>query len=260
MSWSTIQVEKHGHTAWITLNRPEAMNAISTQLARELLAALAMVEEDGEVWAAAITGAGERAFCAGADLRERKDMSREQMVRQRALFVKMFTAISFFPKPLVAAVNGYALAGGFEIALGCDLVIASERAVFGLTEVGLGIIPAGGGTQNLPRIIGKARAKELIFTARRLTAQEALEWGLVSRVVPADQLTAVTGQLLADMVQNAPIALQQAKRAINYGLEMDLHSGIALEAECYNVCLTTEDRDEGLRAFNEKRRPQYKGR
>ncbi|MGB9826381.1 MAG: enoyl-CoA hydratase-related protein, partial [Desulfofundulus sp.] len=179
---------------------------------------------------------------------------------QRALFVKAFESVVAFSKPLVAAVNGYALGGGCEFALGCDFIIASEKASFGLPEVSLAIIPGGGGTQLLPRIIGRNKAKELIFTGRRISAAEACRLGMVNLVVPAENLMARTMEIMNEIVQNGPIALQQAKRAINLGLELDLHTAFALEAECYNVCLATEDRDEGLRAFNEKRKPVYRNR
>lgn len=262
MEWQTlnVQVEPEAHLAVVAFNRPEAMNAISTKLAEEVLAVLDYLENDDRVFAVLWTGSGEKAFCAGADLRERKNMTREQMKKQRALFVKMFTAVSLFPKPLIAAVNGYAMGGGFEFALGCDFIIASEQAIFALTEVSLGIIPAGGGTQHLPRAIGKQKAKELIFSARRLSAREAKEWGIVNHVVPHRELMEKARAVLAEITQNAPIALQQAKRSINFGVELDLVTGLTLEAECYNVCLATEDRDEGLRAFNEKRKPVYAGR
>lgn len=262
MDWQTVKVEVRpdDHLAIASFNRPEAMNAISTQLAQDVLSVLDYLESHDEVFVVVWTGEGEKAFCAGADLRERKDMTKDQMRKQRALFVQMFTAVSFFPKPLIAAVNGFALGGGFEFALGCDFIIASEKATLGLTEVGLGIIPAGGGTQHLSRAIGKQKAKELIFTARRLSGREAYEWGIVNRVVPAEDLMSTAQSMALEIAKNAPIALQQAKRSINYGVELDLHSGLSFEAECYNVCLLTEDRDEGLRAFNEKRKPVYKGR
>jgi len=182
------------------------------------------------------------------------------MKRQRALFVKAFTAVAEFPKPLVAAVNGFALGGGCEFSLCCDFIIASEKASFGLPEVGLAIIPGGGGTQLLPRVLGRNKAKELIFTGRRLSAGEAYEIGLVNHVVPPEKLLEKAMEIMREITKNGPIALQQAKRAINLGVELDLHTALALEAECYNVCLTTEDRDEGLKAFNEKRKPVYKGR
>jgi len=259
VDYETIKLQK-GHVGLLSLNRPQAMNAISTQLAKELLAGLEELELDDEVFAAVLTAEGDRAFCVGADLKERKDMSKEDMKKQRALFVRAFTAVAAFPKPLVAAVNGYALGGGCEFALGCDFIIASENAAFGLPEVGLAIIPGGGGTQLLPRVIGRNKAKELIFTGRRISAAEACRLGLVNYVVPPAELMNKTMEIMAEIVKNGPIALRQAKRAINLGVELDLNTALALEAECYNVCLVTEDRDEGLRAFNEKRKPVYKNR
>ncbi|HHW44018.1 enoyl-CoA hydratase [Desulfofundulus thermobenzoicus] len=259
MEYETIKVQV-GKTGIISFNRPRAMNALSTQMARELLAALAELEQDDAVFAAVLTAEGDRAFCVGADLKERKNMSKEEMKKQRELFVKAFTAVTMFKKPLVAAVNGFALGGGCEFALGCDFIIASENASFGLPEVGLAIIPGGGGTQLLPRVIGRNKAKELIFTGRRISATEAAQLGLVNYVVPPEQLMTRTMEIMEEIVKNGPIALQQAKRAVNLGVELDLHTALALEAECYNVCLATEDRDEGLRAFNEKRKPVYRGR
>jgi len=259
MGYETLKLSREDHIAVLAFNRPEAMNALSTQMARELLAALEELESEREVFAAVLTAEGDKAFCVGADLKERKTMSHEEMRKQRALFVKAFTAVAQFPKPLAAAVNGFALGGGCEFALGCDFIIASEKAVFGLPEVGLAIIPGGGGTQLLPRVIGRNKAKELIFTGRRVSAREALDLGLANYVVPAGELMEKTREILREITKNGPIALQQAKRAINLGLELDLNTALALEAECYNVCLATEDRNEGLRAFNEKRRPDYKG-
>ncbi|MEW5952711.1 MAG: enoyl-CoA hydratase-related protein [Bacillota bacterium] len=253
-------VAREGHVAILSFNRPEAMNALSTLTAKDLLAALEELELDDQVFAAVLTAEGDRAFCAGADLKERKTLSREEMKKQRALFVKTFTAVAMFPKPLVAAVNGFALGGGMEFSLCCDFIIASEKAVFGLPEVGLAIIPGGGGTQLLPRVIGRNKAKELIFTGRKMTAREALDLGLVNYVVPAGELMVKTMEIMQQITKNGPIALQQAKRSINLGVELDLNTALALEAECYNVCLSTEDRDEGLLAFNEKRKPVYKNR
>ncbi|MFZ5633501.1 MAG: enoyl-CoA hydratase-related protein [Bacillota bacterium] len=260
MDYETLKLSREGHIAILAFNRPEAMNALSTQTARDLLAALEELEQDGEVFAVVLTAEGDRAFCVGADLKERKTMSRGDMKKQRALFVKTFTAVAEFPKPLVAAVNGFALGGGCEFALCCDFIIASEKAAFGLPEVGLAIIPGGGGTQLLPRVIGRNKAKELIFTGRRISAREAYDIGLVNHVAPAEKLMEKTMEIMQEITKNGPIALQQAKRAINLGVELELHTALALEAECYNVCLATEDRDEGLKAFNEKRKPVYKGR
>ena len=260
MGYECIKLTREGHIAIVAFNRPNAMNALSTQTARDLLAVLEELELDREVFAAVLTAEGDKAFCVGADLKERKDMSREDMKKQRALFVKAFTAVAEFPKPLVAAVNGYALGGGCEFALGCDFIIASEKAAFGLPEVGLAIIPGGGGTQLLPRVLGRNKAKELIFTGRRISAREAYDLGLVNHVVPTEKLMEKALEIMREITRNGPVALQQAKKAINLGLELELHTALALEAECYNVCLATEDRDEGLKAFNEKRRPVYKGR
>jgi len=260
MGYETLKLTREGHIAVVAFNRPDAMNALSTQTAKDLLAALEELELDQDVFAAVLTAEGDKAFCVGADLKERKTMSREDMKKQRALFVKAFTAVAEFPKPLVAAVNGFALGGGCEFSLCCDFIIASEKASFGLPEVGLAIIPGGGGTQLMPRVIGRNKAKELIFTGRRLSAREAYEIGLVNHVAAPEKLMEKTMEIMREITKNGPIALQQAKRSINLGVELDLHTALALEAECYNVCLTSEDRDEGLKAFNEKRKPVYKGR
>lgn len=260
MDYENIKLTREGYIAVISFNRPQAMNAISTGTAREILVALEETEHDDEVFAAVLTAEGDRAFCVGADLKERKTMTRDEMKKQRALFVRASTAVAEFPKPIVAAVNGFALGGGCEFALCCDFIIAAERAAFGLPEVGLAIIPGCGGTQLMPRVIGRNRAKELIFTGRRISAREAYELGLVNHVVPDDQLMEKTMEIMREITKNGPVALRQAKRAINLGLELELHTALALEAECYNTCLATEDRDEGLRAFNEKRKPVYRGR
>lgn len=261
MEWDTLKFEKFAdkHCAVITLNRPQNFNAISTQLARDMLSVLNYIEEDDEIWAAIITGTGEKAFCSGADLKERKNMTKPQMIAQRKLFVKMFTAVSVFPKPIIAAVNGVAFGGGFEIALGCDWIVAAENAILSLSETSIGVIPAGGGTQNMSRIIGKQKAKQLILTAKRLSAAEAKEWGLVARVVPQEQLMEAAFEEIASITKNAPVAVYQAKKAINYGVDLDLNTGLVLEAEAYNAALYSEDRDEGLAAFNEKRKPVFKG-
>ncbi|MHB1127451.1 MAG: enoyl-CoA hydratase-related protein [Bacillota bacterium] len=260
MNWETITVSYQEHWALITLNRPEAHNAINMQLARDLLEALAHISASDDVWAAGITGAGDKAFCVGADLKERHGMDIAQTRSLRQLTVRMYTSVVNFPKPLVAAVDGYALGGGFEIALGCDLIIATERAVFGLPEVGLGIIPGGGGTQLLPRTIGRQKAKELIFTGRHVPAAEGEKIGFVNKVVPVDELMRTCTLLMEEMTRNAPLSLRQAKRAINIGLEIDLNSGYALEDEVYTLCLASEDRIEGIQAFIEKRKPVYRGK
>jgi len=257
--WETITVSKQERSAFIYLNRPASLNALNTQMAREIIAVTEEMAGDSEIWAAALSGTGERAFCVGADLKERQGMSKDAMIKQRALFVKAFQAVANFPKPLIAVVNGTAMGGGFELALCCDMIIAADDALFGLPEVSLGIIPGGGGTQNLPRIIGKNKAKELIYTGRRITGKTAFEWGLVNKMTPRSELMSSAGEILQEITSNAPIALQQAKLCINLGLETDLDTGLALEAEAYNRCLYSNDRDEGLRAFNEKRKPAFQG-
>jgi len=256
----TIELVRKEHYAIVIFNRPEALNALSTQMACDLVAVLAKLGEESDVRAVLLTGTGEKAFCVGADLKERRGMSKDDMSRQRTLFVKAFTAVATFPKPIVAAVNGFAMGGGFEFALCCDMIVTAKEAFFALPEVGLGIIPGGGGTQNLPRIIGKSKAKELIFTGRKISGETAFAWGIANNVVPRAELPAVAEALLREISSNAPLALQQAKLAIELGAALDLRTGLALEAEAYNRCLYSQDRDEGLSAFNEKRRPQYQGR
>jgi len=259
MNTLEIKMLPEVHGAVIYLNRPDTFNSISTELANELVGVLDQLEGDSNVWAVGITGKGEKAFCTGADLKERKTMDLNAMKKQRALFVKLFAKMTFFPKPLIAFVNGYAFGGGFELSLCCDYIIASENAVLALSEVTLGIIPAGGGTQNLSRLIGKAKAKELIYTAQRLNASAAKELGIVSYIYSLPELEQAMTKHIGEVTKNAPLALQQAKRSINYGVEIDLNTGLMLEAECYNVLLTTHDRNEGLMAFNEKRPAVFKG-
>lgn len=262
MEWQTLKVEENrdDHYAIVSFNRPEAANALSTQMAKDIISVMEYLTDEIDIWAVILTGSGEKAFCAGADLKERKDMTKDQIRWQRALFVRAFQSVLNFPKPIIAAVNGFAMGGGFEFALCCDFIVAAEEATLALTEVGLGIIPGGGGTQNLPRFIGKQKAKELIFRAKRLSGKEAHEWGIASYVVPRAELLSFTIDIIKDITKNAPVAVYQAKRAINFGVELDLATAMAFEAECYNTCLTTEDRDEGLRAFNEKRKPVFKGK
>ena len=260
MDYETLRVTASDHVAVVTLNRPQAMNALSTAMACELPLALSRLTDDDDVFATVLTGAGDRAFCVGADLKERRTMSHAEVARQRDLFVRAFTAVVEFGKPLLASVNGFCLGGGLEFALGCDFIIAADSAVFGLPEVGLAILPGGGGTQLLPRIVGRNRAKELIFTGRRFSAAEAYAMGLVNHVVPLGELMDKTYAVAREIAGNGPIALRQAKKAVNLGLEVELRTALLLEAECYNACLHSADRDEGLRAFNEKRPPVYRGR
>src|SRR6201982_2142323 len=207
-----------------------------------------------------LTGAGERAFCAGGDLKERNGMPDEEWQGKPLLFQRMLRACIGCPVPVVGAVNGAAYAGGCELALCCDFVYAAETARFALTEVTLGIMPGAAGTQNLPRAVGERRAKEIILTGRPFTAAEAYKWGMVNRVCEPGRVVEEaleTGRRIAD---NAPISVRQAKHAIHFGMQMDLASGMMFEIEVYNRMVPTEDRREGVLAFNEKRKPRFKGR
>ena len=257
---SSLEVEVQDHVAYITLNRPEVLNAYNWEMVKQIVDAFRGLAERDEVWAAVLRSACDRAFCVGADLKERKTFPMEKVKAIRGMLEEAHDLVCFFPKPILAAVNGYALGGGLEFALNCDFIIAADDAVFGLTETSLGIIPGGGGTQLLPRLIGRAKAKELIFTARRVDAAEAERLGLVERVVPRDKLAEEAEKTVRAIVANAPVSLREAKRAIDQGVEMDLPSGLRLEREAYDVTLSTEDRNEGLRAFAEKRKPRFQGR
>lgn len=257
MELNTIKVIKEGHVATIMINRPEASNALNTQLAIDMKTAIERIEMDKDIWVGILTGAGEKAFCAGADLKERKTMDDEAYMAQRELIIKAFKAVDKCPKPLIAAVNGAAMGGGLIFALHCDIIYAADSAKIAMPEVKLGLV---GGTVNIPRIIGKNRAKELLFTGRTLTAEEAKEYGLVNKVFPQCELMDGVKKVAEEIAANAPFAVAQAKKLINMGMEVDIDTAFALEVECYNNAMHTEDRKEGVRAFNEKRKPVYTGR
>jgi len=260
MEQPLVSEDRSGQTRILTLNRPEVMNCFNFALLRELREKLEVYQWDPEVRVIIITGAGGKAFCAGADLKERATMPEEQ-VRQFIFTLRgVFAFLEVMNKPVIGAVNGIALGGGTELALACDIRIASESATMGLTETRLAIIPGGGGTQRLPRLVGRGKAKELIFTGRRVDAKEALEIGLVNKVTPADKLIDECLAMAAMICEAGPIAIAQAKYAVNYGCEVDLHSGLAIESNAYWVTIPTEDRMEGLTAFREKRKPVYKGK
>ncbi len=256
----TIILEKKEHFLWVKLNRPEAMNALNTQMAKDLLAVFQEAAWQGDIWVVGLTSTSEKSFGVGADLKERKSMTAEQIMQQRIIFMRASAAVKALPQPLIAGVKGFALGGGFELAMAADIIIAGENAQFGLPEVRVGLIPGNGGTQLLPRLIGPNRAKEIIFTGKRISAQEAFSLGLVNKVVPTQQVEEEVLQIAAQICANAPIAVRQAKKAIELGLSVDLHTGMEIENEAYNVNLVTEDRQEGIRAFNEKRPPHWQGR
>jgi len=259
MEHRELLVESAGGVCTITLNRPGSMNSLNLRIVEALAEAVAALRFDRSVRVAVITGAGEKAFCSGADLKERATLPPDQVRRFIATIRDTFTAIEALPQPVIAAVNGVALGGGTELALACDLRIASDRATLGLTEVKLAIIPGAGGTQRLPRLIGKGRAMELILTGRSIGAAEALAIGLVNRVAPAGGLMEAVRKLAGEMLSAGPVALQQAKLAINQGYETDLATGLKLETAAYEAVIPTRDRAEGLAAFAEKRKPVYKG-
>ncbi|WP_163103205.1 enoyl-CoA hydratase [Peribacillus alkalitolerans] len=243
----------------ITLNRPEAANALSRHLLMELKELLHGLSFETSIRCIVITGEGEKAFCAGADLRERATMNVTEVKQTVALIGECISSIEKLPHPVIASINGAAFGGGLELALACDIRIAGEGAKMGLTETSLGIIPGAGGTQRLPRLIGIPKAKELIYTAKRISAIEAENLGLVNHAVPDEELSSETRRLAMEIAKNAPIALQQAKKAINQGMQTDLTTGIKIEELCYGVTIPTKDRLEGLQAFKEKRQPVYKG-
>lgn len=259
MKKSEILVESSGQVRIITLNRPENMNALNLPTLEALASIVAKLQSDHSARVVVITGSGEKAFCSGADLKERSGMAPDQVRRFITMIRDTFTAIEALPQPVIAAVNGLALGGGTELALASDLRVASERATLGLTEVKWAVIPAAGGTQRLPRLIGKGRAMEMILTGRRVGAAEALTIGLVNRVVPAGDLMAATMELAGRILEAGPIAVQQAKRAIHQGSETGLSAGLLLETAAYEKVIPTRDRLEGLAAFREKRKPVYVG-
>ncbi|MBU2226715.1 MAG: enoyl-CoA hydratase/isomerase family protein [Proteobacteria bacterium] len=248
----------------LTLNRPEAMNCFNSELLVALAEAVREADFDTGLRCLIITGAGgeaaqKAAFSTGADLRERRTMTQDQVRRFIFTIRNTFTAVEQVRMPAIAAINGFAFGGGLELALACDIRIASSKAIMGLTETSLAIIPGAGGTQRLPRIIGVAKAKELIFTARRIDAQTALEIGLVNLVVEPEQLIPAALEMAREIARNGPIGVAQAKFAINYGMEASLGVALPLESKAYEATIPTKDRMEALAAFAEKRKPVFKG-
>ena len=260
VSREVIIVQEEGAVATLLLNRPSALNAINAELLLALREALEGLGKRPEIRVVIITGAGEKAFSAGSDLRERLTLSPDQVKEFILSMRKTFVAIEELNKPVIAAINGLAVGGGAEMSLACDLRVLSETAKMGFPETKLAIIPGGGGTQRLPRLVGKGKAKELIFTGRRISAQEALQIGLANKVCAPAELMEECRALAALICEAGPLALGLAKEAINLGLETDLNTGLSIENNAYWATLPTEDRTEGLVAFQEKRKPVYKGR
>jgi enoyl-CoA hydratase/carnithine racemase len=249
------------HVLQVTLNRPEVSNAMNTQMGLDLHAAFdALCANPGAYRCVIFTGSGAKAFCAGGDLKQRQGMTDEQWQAQHLVFERFVRAMIACPIPVIGAINGAAYGGGCEMALLCDFAYAAEHARFALTEVTLGIMPGAGGTQMMPRAIGPRRAKELLLTGLPFTAAQALEWGVVNKICPADTLLADALATATRIAENAPLSTRQIKHSVNYGLQMDLASALMFEIEAYNRLPPTEDRREGVAAFNEKRKAVFKGR
>ena len=261
MQYETLKVATGAdRVAVVTMNRPEARNAMNTAMMRELRDCFAgfYIDPDAAV-CIVLTGEG-AGFCSGADLKERKGMSEVAWRQQHAVVEQMVRAIFDCPTPIIAAVNGAAYGGGMELALACDFIYSAQSARFALTEVTLGIMPGAAGTQNLPRAVGVRRAKEIILTGAPFTAEQGLEWGMVNKVCAADQLMSEAMGAAGRIAANAPVSVRQAKKSIEKATDLDRASGYAFELEAYYRTVVTEDRQEGINAFNEKRKPRYKGR
>ncbi|HLH22609.1 MAG TPA: enoyl-CoA hydratase-related protein [Chloroflexota bacterium] len=255
-----LLVESADYVALLTLNRPAVMNAIDRSLAEAIARTMPALDRDPAVRVVVLTGAGERAFCAGADLKERATMTPPEVVAQRQRLIDATNALLRFEKPLIGAVNGVALGGGLELALACDFIYAAEGARFGLPETSIAIIPGDAGTQLLPRAVGQPRAREMIFTGQPIDAAEAARLNLVNRVLPAAELLPAARAVATRIASNGPIAVRQAKKCLNVARETGFSAGWAYEQEAYQTVIPTEDRTEALRAFAEKRPPQFQGR
>lgn len=257
---SLVLFEKREFIGFVTLNRPEALNAFNYESLLQLQEIVQEIRHDRGVRVVLITGAGEKAFSVGADLKERIRLSPEDVMRNVYKIGEVFSEVSELPQPTIAAMNGYAFGGGMELALACDFRLAVKNTKMGLTETSLGIIPGAGGTQRLPRLIGESKALELILTARRISAEEAEKIGLINKVLDSSELMNESIKLAKEMLANAPIALQQAKFAVRQGMSVDLNTGLKIERKAYEVTIPTEDRKEALQAFSEKRKPNYQGK
>jgi len=261
-SYDTLALDRaHDGVLTVTLNRPQAANALNTQMGYDLHDVFTSLAVDAAgTRCVVLTGAGDRVFCAGADLKERKGMSDGDWITQHQLFERMFRSMLGCPIPVVAAINGAAFAGGLEMTLCCDFSYAVRTARFALTEVTLGIMPGGCGTQTLPRTVGERRAKEIILAGEPFSAEQAYEWGVLNKLCEPGEALPDALRVARRICANAPLSVRQAKLSIHQGLQMDLRSGLLFEIECYNGLVASEDRREGILAFNEKRKPNFVGR
>lgn len=252
--------EENEPMAKITLNRPSVLNALNYQLLIELENVIEKIKTNRNIRVVIFTGSGQKAFCVGADLKERLTLTNSQVLRNLNKINDLFCSIEQLPQITICALNGHAFGGGLELALACDFRIASDKALLGLPETSLGIIPGAGGTQRLSRLIGESKALHLIISAKKMTAQEALHYGIVSEVVPYENLHNAVTEFINCFIHNAPIAIEQAKFAVKVGSKVDLQTGLAIERKAYERTLLTEDRMEALKAFHEKRKPKFKGK
>lgn len=255
-----VTFEIKEHIAIVTLNRPEALNAFNFTTLSDLHEIVDHIRTNSHIRVVIFTGSGEKAFSVGADLKERKTLSEEEVRRNVYKIGEVCNSIDLLPQPTIAAINGFAFGGGMELALACDFRIAASGVLMGLTETSLAIIPGAGGTQRLPRLIGQAKALELILTAKRVNAEEALSYGLVNEVSEKDKLLEISFSFAERMLANGPLALIQAKFAVKQGMNTDLQTGLRIEHKAYELLIPTEDRVEALAAFTEKRRPNFKGK
>ena len=257
MSSELVTVSTDDHISVVRLNRPEAMNAISGDMADALSTAFHDVAADDDVWVMVLAAAGEKAFCVGADLKERAGFSLDDFYRNRKQIRGVFHSLRAVPQPTIASVFGFALGGGFELALSCDLIVAAQGTKLGLPEARVGLLPAGGGTQLLTRKVGVARAKEMIFRGRRIDASEAQQLGIVAEVTDPTELESWTLEVARDVAKSSPVAVRAAKRSIDSALGVPVESGIEIEHEAWKEVIASDDRVEGITAFNEKRDPRW---
>jgi len=247
----TVQYEVNGNVAVATIDRPDALNALNLDVLTDLEEVITKAEKDQDVYVLIVTGAG-RSFVAGADIAQMKELTADEARAFGEFGNKVFLKIESMTKPVIAAINGFALGGGCELAMACDIRVSSDKAKFGQPEVGLGITPGFGGTQRLPRIVGSSKAKELILTAQTIGAEEALRIGLVSQVVPSEELMVTALDIAGKIAQNAQVAVRQSKAAINKGMQCDIETGTAFEAQAFGLCFSTEDQKDAMTAFLNK--------